>query len=136
MRSELLFGCIVLLIEVISEDRVGQTKRLVKAHDAKLGQLKAELRGLLKQPLVARGVSTRYVTSGNHPIAHDMLAGECRWFQIPTARCISDRQADREGMIGVRRTEAGNDIAPRKGRTVKKEKGKDGMAFEEWTGIS
>jgi hypothetical protein len=39
-------------------------------------------------------------------------------------------------MIGVRRTEAGTDIAPRKGRTVKKENKKHGGEFEEWTGIS
>jgi hypothetical protein len=36
-------------------------------------------------------------------------------------------------MIGVRRTEAGNDVAPRKG---KKENKKDDIEFEEWTGIS
>jgi ATP-dependent RNA helicase DDX24/MAK5 len=98
-----------------------------------LGRLKAELRGLIKQPLVARGVSTRYVTSGSHPIAHGMLSGECRSFHLPTAPCLSDSQADHEGMIGVRRTEAGNDVAPRKG---KKENKKDDIEFEEWTGIS
>jgi hypothetical protein len=36
-------------------------------------------------------------------------------------------------MIGVRRTEAGTDIAPRKGRKQNK---KDGKEFEEWAGIS
>jgi ATP-dependent RNA helicase DDX24/MAK5 len=101
-----------------------------------MGQLKAELRGLLKQPLVARGVSTRYITSGSHPIAHDMLAGECRWFHIPTAPCLSDSQTDHEGMIGVRRTEAGTDIAPRKGRMMEKENKKHVVEYEEWTGIS
>jgi len=104
------------------DDRAGGNKRLIKVHEAKLGELKAELRELLKQPLVARGVSTRYVTSGNNPIAHDMLAGEYH-----------------EGMIGVRKTEAGADIAPRKGRTVTKENTKHGAdfdEFEEWTGIS
>ncbi|KAI0002587.1 P-loop containing nucleoside triphosphate hydrolase protein [Russula compacta] len=60
------------------DDRIGPTKRQNKAHDVKLGQLKAELRQLLRQPLVARGVSMRYVTSGSHPIAHDILAGECK----------------------------------------------------------
>ncbi|KAI0281809.1 P-loop containing nucleoside triphosphate hydrolase protein [Russula aff. rugulosa BPL654] len=95
------------------DDRAAGSKRLIKAHEAKLGQLKAELRGLLKQPLVARGVSTRYVTSGSNPIAHDMLSGEYH-----------------EGMIGVRKAEAGADIGTEKGT-----KEKLGV-FEEWTGIS
>jgi len=123
----------------ISDDRVGGSKRLIKVHEAKLGELKAELRELLKQPLVARGVSTRYVTSGSNPIAHDMLAGECGWIDFPTSLCLSDRQTDHEGMIGVRKTEAGADIAPKKGRTATKEDAKHGVEFdefEEWTGIS
>jgi ATP-dependent RNA helicase DDX24/MAK5 len=123
----------------ISDDRADGNKRLIKAHEAKLGELKAELRALLKQPLVARGVSTRYVTSGSNPIAHDMLAGECEWIDVPTTLCLSDSQTDHEGIIGVRKTEAGADIAPGKGRTVTKENTKHGAQFEqfeEWTGIS
>lgn len=120
----------------ISDDRAGGSKRLIKAHEAKLGVLKAELRELLKQPLVARGVSTRYVTSGSNPIAHDMLAGECGWIDVPTRLYLSDSQTDHEGMIGVRKTEAGADIAPGKGRTVTEENTKHGVEFEEWTGIS
>lgn len=116
----------------ISDDRVGEGKRLIKAHEAKLGQLKAELKGLLKQPLIARGVSTRYVTSGSNPIAHDMLAGECGWFYVPMTLCLSDSQTDHEGMIGVRKAEAGADIAP--GKT--KENTKHEYEFEEWTGIN
>ena len=118
----------------ISSDRAGGSKRLIKAHEAKLGQLKAELRGLLKQPLVARGVSTRYVTSGSNPIAHNMLAGECGWIDVPTTLCLSDSLTDHEGMIGVRKTEAGADIAPWKERTVAVTK--ENEEFEEWTGIS
>ena len=123
----------------ISDDRGGGSKRLIKVHEAKLGERKAELRELLKQPLVARGVSTRYVTSGSNPIAHDMLAGECEWIDIPTTLCLSDRETDHEGMIGVRKTEAGADIAPKKGRTVTEEHTKHGAEFdefEEWTGIA
>jgi ATP-dependent RNA helicase DDX24/MAK5 len=123
-------------LKSISDDRAGGSKRLIKAHEARLGQLKAELRGLLKQPLVARGVSTRYVTSGSNPIAYDMLAGECGWLDVPTILCLSDSQTDHEGMIGVRKTEAGADVAPGKGRTVTKENTKQGVEYEEWTGIS
>jgi ATP-dependent RNA helicase DDX24/MAK5 len=126
-------------LKSISDNRADGSKRLIKAHEAKLGELKAELRELLKQPLVARGVSTRYVTSGSNPIAHDMLAGECGWINVPTTSYLSDSQTDHEGMIGVRKTEAGADIAPGKGRTVTKENTKHGVEFEEfeeWTGIS
>ena len=70
----------------------------------------------------------RYVTSGSNPIAHDMLAGECGWIDIPTTLYLSDSRTDNEGMIGVRKTEAGADIAaPRKTKENTK---------EEWTGIS
>jgi hypothetical protein len=62
-----------------------------------------------------------------------MLAGECMWFHIRMALCLSDTQTDHEGMIGVRRTEAGNDVTSRKG---KKENKKHDIEFEEWTGIS
>jgi ATP-dependent RNA helicase DDX24/MAK5 len=123
-------------LKPISDDRAGGSKRQIKAHEAKLGQLKAELGELLKQPLVARGVSTRYVTSGSNPIAHDMLAGECGWLDVLKTLYLSDSQTDHEGMIGVRKTEAGADIAPGKGRTVTKENTKYGVEFEEWTGIS
>jgi ATP-dependent RNA helicase DDX24/MAK5 len=126
-------------LKSISDNRADGSKRLIKAHEAKLGELKAELRELLKQPLVARGVSTRYVTSGSNPIAHDMLAGECGWINVPTTSYLSDSQTDHEGMIGVRKTEACAAIAPGKGRTVTKENTKHGVEFEEfeeWTGIS
>lgn len=117
----------------ISDDTVAPSKSQNKARDVKLGRLKVELRELLKQPLVARGVSTRYVTSGTHPIAHDMLAGECRQSQFPALLCLSDSCLDHEGMIGVRKTAAGTDVVPQKGRVVTKE---HGVEFEEWTGIS
>jgi len=126
-------------LKSISDGRAGGSKRLIKAHEARLGQLKAELREILKQPLVARGVSTRYVTSGSNPIAHGMLAGECRWLDVPTALYLSDSQTDHEGMIGVRKTEAGADLASGKGKAVKamtKENTTQGVEFEEWTGIS
>jgi len=73
-----------------SDDRAGLTRQVNKAHDVKLGQLKAELRELLRQPLVARGVSTGYVTSGSRPIAHDILAGECGWIHLPTPLYLPD----------------------------------------------
>lgn len=68
-----------------------------------------------------------------------MLAGECGWIDIPTTLCLSDSQTDHEGMIGVRKTEAGADIAAWKGKTRTKENTTHdvGVEFdEEWTGIT
>jgi ATP-dependent RNA helicase DDX24/MAK5 len=38
--------------------------------------MKAELGEMLERPLITRGVSTRYITSGSRPIVDDLLAGE------------------------------------------------------------
>ncbi|KZT69924.1 DEAD-domain-containing protein [Daedalea quercina L-15889] len=95
------------------------TKAQRKASDAKVASLKAELKSLLEQPLVARGVSTRYITSGAVSIADDMLAGTFH-----------------ETMLGLKKAEAGSDLVASKKRksklkaTVKKEE------FEEWEGIA
>ena len=51
------------------------TKAQQKAADTKVSRLKANLKRLLAQPLVAKGVSPRYITSGAVSIADDMLAG-------------------------------------------------------------
>jgi ATP-dependent RNA helicase DDX24/MAK5 len=40
--------------------------------------LKAQLKSLLAQPLVAQGVLTSYITSGSRPIVDDLLAGESK----------------------------------------------------------
>ncbi|KAJ7666104.1 ATP-dependent RNA helicase [Mycena polygramma] len=95
------------------EDKPSNQKR--KAKDLKNANLKAELKRLLAQPIVARGVSTRYITSGSRPIVDDILAGEFN-----------------ETMVGIKKSEAGNDLVVGKKKKVKvvaKE------AEEEWHGI-
>ena len=42
--------------------------------------MKAELRRMISKPLVARGISTRYITSGSRSIVDDLLAGESMLF--------------------------------------------------------
>ena len=39
----------------------------------KLAALRAEMKTLLAQPLIARGVSTRYLTSGSKSVVDDLL---------------------------------------------------------------
>lgn len=62
-----------------SEDEQGRpTKHKAKSQNAKTVALKAELKHLLSQPLIAKGISTRYITSGSRPIVDDLIAGECK----------------------------------------------------------
>ncbi|TFY71035.1 hypothetical protein EVG20_g1974 [Dentipellis fragilis] len=101
-------------------ENTAPTKSKIKARNAKVATLKAELKELLSQPLVARGVSTRYITSGSRPIVDDILAGEYH-----------------EGLIGVKKSEASNDLVhPKKGAkkagAAQKEKKED---YEEWGGF-
>lgn len=54
----------------------------LKAQNAKLNGMKAELKRLLAQPLVARGVSTKYITSGSRPIVDDIVRGDCEFLAL------------------------------------------------------
>lgn len=54
------------------------TKQKLKAKNAKVAAMKAELKAMLAQPLIAKGISTRYITSGSRPIVDDLIAGECK----------------------------------------------------------
>jgi ATP-dependent RNA helicase DDX24/MAK5 len=61
-----------------SEDEQDRpTKHKAKSQNTKTAGLKAELKHLLLQPLIAKGVSTRYITSGSRPVVDDLIAGEC-----------------------------------------------------------
>lgn len=61
------------------ERKGGPTKHQRKNASVKTAALKAELKQLLAQPLVARGVSTRYITSGSRPIVDDVISGTCEF---------------------------------------------------------
>jgi hypothetical protein len=98
----------LLIQSKISDDG---TKRPNKLSEVRLGELKGKLRELLRQPLIAKGVSTRYITSGNHAIADDILAGECEIVSSPHPfRTFLTDFTDREGMLGVLRTDPSADI--------------------------
>lgn len=94
----------------------GLTKRERKARDAKAAGLRAELKELLTQPLVARGVMTSYITSGSTPIVDDILAGQVHL-----------------DMIGVKKTKAGTDLVAVQKRKKKAEAPK--VEAEEWHGF-
>ncbi|TBU38454.1 DEAD-domain-containing protein [Dichomitus squalens] len=103
-----------------SDEDKAPSKQKQKAAGAKAAALKAQLKAMLTQPLVARGVSTRYITSGVRSIADDLLAGEYH-----------------ETMVGMKKVEAGSDLVPAKARKAKKRATKaEEEEFEEWGGIS
>lgn len=57
------------------QDRPRKQKK--KVQNAKTINLKAELKNLLSQPLISKGISTRYITSGSRSIVDDLVTGEC-----------------------------------------------------------
>lgn len=59
-----------------SADESNPSKARKKNNDAKMAVLKAKLKELMAQPLLSRGVSTRYITSGSRPIADDIISGD------------------------------------------------------------
>ncbi|CAA7264354.1 unnamed protein product [Cyclocybe aegerita] len=101
------------------ESKVSTQKR--KAKDRKMAALKAELKHLLSQPLIARGISAKYITSGSRPIVDDLISGEFN-----------------EAMLGLKKMEAGSELVSAKKKkkakpitSVKKEE-----MEEEWAGIT
>ncbi|KAG5637020.1 hypothetical protein H0H81_006055 [Sphagnurus paluster] len=94
------------------EEKPSTQKR--KAKDSKNAALKAELKHLLSLPLIARGVSAKYITSGSRPIVDDLITGQTH-----------------EKLVGLKKVEAGSSlVAPKK---KKKQPMKE--EFEEWAAI-
>lgn len=71
---------LILFFSSEEESKGLPTKQKRKQTQAKTAALKAELKSLLAQPLVARGVSTKYITSGSRSIVDDFIAGDCTSF--------------------------------------------------------
>ena len=115
----------------------GPTKRQQKATDAKIKDQKLQLKQLLSQPLLAQGISKRYITSGSNPIAHELLAGEsestiCRCGDQTCAQWKPSPPRTGHGiMLGVKKTSARSDLSKKK---VKK-RSKDECEHEEWSGF-
>ncbi|KAG0706963.1 ATP-dependent RNA helicase [Suillus ampliporus] len=99
-----------------SADESHPSKQRKKNNDTKTAVLKAELKELMSQPLLSRGVSIRYITSGSRPIADDIISGDVH-----------------EIMLGLKKSEAGDDlVAVAKRKPVDK---KEHEEPEEWNGF-
>ncbi|KXN89342.1 ATP-dependent RNA helicase MAK5 [Leucoagaricus sp. SymC.cos] len=84
-------------------DSEKQSNRERKATEAKAHVLKDQLKVLLAQPLVARGVSTKYITSGSRPIINDIMAGDSH-----------------ETLLGLKKAEAGSELVLKKSNQQRK----------------
>ncbi|KAF8814834.1 P-loop containing nucleoside triphosphate hydrolase protein, partial [Phlegmacium glaucopus] len=103
-----------------SDDEEKISNQKCKAKDRAMTNMKAELKHLLSQPLIARGISTRYITSGSRLIVDDLLAGNLN-----------------EAMVGLKKAEAGSDMTV----ANKKKKQKPSVVSkeefeEEWSWIT
>lgn len=95
--------------------------------------MKADLKRMLSQPLIARGISTRYITSGSVPIVDDLLNGDCKcaamsWVPAKWGSAVN------KTMVGLKHSRAGSDLVNAKSKkaaaVVKAEK-----PDEEWEGF-
>ncbi|KAF9051432.1 P-loop containing nucleoside triphosphate hydrolase protein [Panaeolus papilionaceus] len=86
-------------------DEENLSKKKQKARDIKMAKMKDELKHMLSQPLLAKGILPKYITSGSRSIADEMLAGEIN-----------------EAMLGLRKSEAGSEMEVQK---KKKQSDKD-----------
>ncbi|PPQ66809.1 hypothetical protein CVT26_009656 [Gymnopilus dilepis] len=105
-----------------SEDENKPSNKRRKAQDREMAAMKAELKDLLSQPLLAKGISAKYITSGARPIADDLLAGQYN-----------------ETMLGLQKAEAGSEVAAvkqKKEAKVPKAAVKKEEMEEEWRGAS
>ncbi|EJC98248.1 DEAD-domain-containing protein [Fomitiporia mediterranea MF3/22] len=93
-----------------------------KRKDSKVKQetqaLKAELKHMLSQPLVAKGVMKKYITSGARSVVSELL----------------NSKGDDE-MLGYRRAEARDDLVNTKSSADNKQRPKKSEVEEEWTGF-
>ncbi|KAF6744164.1 ATP-dependent RNA helicase [Ephemerocybe angulata] len=86
------------------DDEDNHTSKVKKMRDGKIKGLKAQLKQMLATPIMGRGVSAKFITSGSRPIVNDLIAGQ-----------LNDE------MIGVKRTEAGSEMLKHKKRKRKSE---------------
>ncbi|KAG9126621.1 ATP-dependent RNA helicase [Ceratobasidium sp. 392] len=70
-----------------------EQSRQAKKSSAKVQQLKQELKGLLAEPLIARGISRKYITSGSRAVVDDLVSAR-----------------NHKDMLGLPRVSAGDDL--------------------------
>ncbi|KAG7095722.1 hypothetical protein E1B28_006435 [Marasmius oreades] len=120
----------VLGVDLSDDERKPSMKK--PKQDAKLAAMKADLRHLLSQPMLARGTSVRYITSGNNPLVEELLQQD---ISMP-----SEESPNVMLGLGGGNRDAGKDVTDalkRKGkRRSEVNPKKEGEEEEEWKGIA
>lgn len=103
--------------------------------------MKAELKYLLSQPLIAKGVIKNYITSGSTSIVDDLLAGGCKLLSYHRCGVVFDGHVFlvNDTMVGLKKAKAGSEmtlIKKKKKKTPQVNSVKKEEFDEEWAGIS
>ncbi|EKM77312.1 hypothetical protein AGABI1DRAFT_43493, partial [Agaricus bisporus var. burnettii JB137-S8] len=118
---------------VSESDDDKSTNRQRKTQESKTFALKAQLKAMLAQPLVARGISTRYITSGSRPIVDDLLSGESMYSSWYLYNLYLDKigiLVAHEVLLGLKKAEAGSELVLKK-RKKKTKASRDGVNIKE-----
>jgi ATP-dependent RNA helicase DDX24/MAK5 len=75
---------------------------------------------MLAKPLVAQGVSTKFITSGSRPIVDDLLAGESKHFGTLFLFETEPVLLAHETLLGLKKTEARSELALKHTNRAKK----------------
>lgn len=122
-----------------SDDEDNHGAKVKKARDAKMRGMKAELKHLLSTPIMGRGVSAKFITSGSRPIVEDLLAGQSEFVVGFGCGIVADAPgflSVNDSMIGVKKTEAGSEMLKHKKRKRTLDEGKKGKPTAAGIGSS
>jgi ATP-dependent RNA helicase DDX24/MAK5 len=94
------------------DERVGKRKLKQKnlGGSAKLKALKANLAELLHQPVLARGISAKFITSGSRPIVDDLLRGDSMSYWHGFGTNTKNPILAHDTLLGVKVTHAKADV--------------------------
>ncbi|KAL0071272.1 ATP-dependent RNA helicase [Marasmius tenuissimus] len=121
----------VLGVDLSDDDDDRKPAKKKPKQDAKLASMKAELKQMLSQPLLARGVSVRYITGGSNPLAEELLK------QRSSTTSSEDISPVMLG-LGGGKADAGEDVAEalrNKSKGRRKSEMKPKTEKSEWNGI-
>lgn len=111
----------VTILSLSEEDEgIGKTKHgnKNKGGPGKLKALKADLTELLHQPILARGISAKFITSGSRPIVDDLLRGDSMFhYSSSCSTNTKNHNLAHDTLLGVKITDAKADILNANRRT-------------------
>lgn len=81
--------------------RVG-VANLTDKEESALEKQKAELKNLLSQPLMIRGVSSKYLTTNQSTLANEMVNNDSKWIEESEAN-LTTQQITRTSLVLVNR---------------------------------